>query len=113
MDIGGGSWIGWIGILFSIIALWLYATAKGLHGAWSLFGLLSIPGFIIGIMVIYSLTVPEAKRRKCLIWLFGIIGIYLSLFWFVEGGGGLKYLGLVGTILLVIALWLYATAKEP
>lgn len=55
MDIGGGSWIGWIGILFSIIGLSLYAKAKGRHGAWGLFGLFPVLGTLIGAIVILCL----------------------------------------------------------
>lgn len=55
MDLGGGAWIGWIGILFSIIALSLYAKAKGRHSAWGLFGLFPVLGTPIGAIVIRCL----------------------------------------------------------
>ncbi len=69
MDLGGMSWIGWIGILFSIIGLSLYAKAKGRHGTWGLFGLFPVLGTPIGVIVIWCLkdcssTTPEGRIQR-------------------------------------------------
>jgi len=55
VDIGGLSWVGWIGMFFAILALWLYAKAKGRHGAWSLFALFPVFGTLLGVIVIWCL----------------------------------------------------------
>jgi uncharacterized membrane protein YccC len=68
-DLGGYSYIGYIGSILIIIGLSLYANAKGRHPAWGLFGLLSVFGAIIGWIVIwllkdYSTTTLEKKEDE-------------------------------------------------